>query len=347
MKRRLPRPRGAGRKIPPLPPAHLHDSENKIVREAVATINQVCHITGLNPYLVLRDWAGMLAPALERSGENARSMVLTGHFVEDTPAEAAHFKKARERYLRAADRYPSAYRAMQDAFAEVSAMLAVAAEPGLALYGRQSDLNPDIIGQIFVCLLEPGPVWRQYFPPWRVALAAAAAHLPDPAAVNDVVIETIVDAGRRLARARPGGVRLTPGENWSAYFAAVEPYLEPILLGPEVINSSVQMLALATRFPPWAVQSGVVRFVWDGADPLLAQMARINSCLYGLNGYTLELARMMQDTIAAQRDRQPDGRGEGVPDEIPEGVSLDPARPDSRVEPTFQYMFQNQGGDTP
>jgi len=172
-----------------------------------------------------------------------------------------------------------------------------------------------------------------------VALAAAAAYLPDRAAGQAAVIETVVDAGRLLARAQPGSLKLEPGENWLEYLTAVEPYIEPLVIGPEIIDSSVQMLALATRFPPWAVQSGVVRFVWDGADvdPLLAQMARINSCLYGLNGYTLELARAAEE-IGTELPRETIAPAPPALPFRPDEPAIEPPP----TGPTFQDLFRKE-----
>ena len=341
--RRLPRPQGVGRNVPRLPPAS--DVDPPLVDEAVAAIEQVCRLTRLSPWPVWKDWVGMLEAALRLQADNARAVALTGRFIEDPPEVAAHFQKARTRYLRAADQYPGAYRAMQAAFARVSALLALAAEPGLAEYGGQADLNPDVIGRIFVRLLEPGPVWRQYFPPWRTALAAAESRLPDRAAVQAAVIETVVDAGSRLARRHPDSPRLVPGENWAEYLAAVEPYLAPIVIGPELIGSSAGMLALAARFPAWAVQSGLVQFVWPeaDADPLLQQMAGINIRLYGLNGCRLELARAAAEIqqVLAQEPAAP-----SPPLVLPPAYAGpdSASEPDRRDRPTFQQRFQARKG---
>ncbi len=70
---------------------------------------------------------------------------------------------------------------MQESFAEAFAILLESAAPGLDTYGRQTDLNPDVIGQVFVTCLQPGPAspWWQYFPGWPGALTVARQAIPD------------------------------------------------------------------------------------------------------------------------------------------------------------------------
>ncbi len=43
------------------------------------------------------------------------------------------------------------------------------------------------------------------------------------------------------------------------------------------------LLASATCFAEWAVKLGLVRFIWEPADPLLQRMVKINILLFRLN----------------------------------------------------------------
>jgi hypothetical protein len=227
----------------------------------------------------------MMEASLRMWAQNMTAMATTGRFVDDPPDIAALFAQARARYLQAATRYPAAYRKMQQSFSLTFALLMESAAPGLAHYARQPDLSPDVIGQVFMTCLEPGPAWAQFFPPWAWALEQAETALPDGSAL---VYQRLVEAAL-VARARGETVILEPGENFVEWFETVQPYFEPLIIGPALIDSSVMMLATATRFQPWMVDLKLVEFYWTAdIDPLLVRMARLNAMLYNLNGYLLE-----------------------------------------------------------
>ncbi|HEX9923354.1 MAG TPA: hypothetical protein VGD99_11895 [Anaerolineae bacterium] len=334
-KRRLPRPMG-GPEPGSSPASGQPEVDQPHVLEAVQHIREVCALTRLSPHQVMADWVGMLEASLRLYGENMKAMALTGQFVDDPPEVKAHFKQARERYLRAAEHYPAAYRAMQTAFAGVSDLLMVCAEPGLAGYGQQSTLNPDVIGQIYLTLVEPGPAWARYFPAWRETLLTAR----DLYSEADELIHTALARADLKARQAgdPAWVQFEAGVNYEAWFEAIVPYLEPVIIGPADIDSSAKMLAIAAQFPTWAVQHGLVKFVWAGVDPLLLKMARINQMLYGLNGYDLALAQTAEEiaTVLAQRLAEP------RPPDRPAGPPVDDQAQPSRPDPdrTFEMLFR-------
>lgn len=155
LKRRMPRPT---RTAPhPLPPPVLYQAEpHPRAGELADKIRQFCRLAHLNPFVVWRDFVGMAEAGLTYQAENARSYALTGQFIQDPPPVAAHFKQARERYLRAAETYPAAYRVSQETFMELMAELQFFTGPGLGWYAEQTALNPDMIGQVFLELFQPG-----------------------------------------------------------------------------------------------------------------------------------------------------------------------------------------------
>ena len=277
-----------------------------------------------------------------KSQVNLKAMATTGRFEEDPPEVKAHFKKARERYLRAAEQYPGAYREMQRAFAQVGVLLEQGAAPGLTWYAHQTELNPDLIGQIFVSLLNPGPDWRQYLPAWGDALAAARAHYPDTEA-GEVIDSALVEAALAAEWAGVDLVQLEPGVNFEAWFGAIEPYLIPVVIGPPAIDSGATMLALAARFPVWAVQRGLVRFEWTGVDPLLLQMAGINIAQYGLNGYTVELVQTGVE-IEAELIRQAETQT-GPSFDAPPPLPVEEDENEDEAEPhlSFRELFRHDG----
>ena len=139
--RRLPAP-----KIPPelrpLPPrlSILPPDDNPHVNQIVRLIEQMAIMSGLSPYVLLRDWLGMLESGLKMWPANMRAMALEGQFIEDPPEIQAIFSQVRERYLRVSEQRPAVYRQMQEAFSEAFALLLDSSTPGL----EQIKGNPDV-----------------------------------------------------------------------------------------------------------------------------------------------------------------------------------------------------------
>lgn len=313
-KRRLPAPQMPAeerRPVPLRPPPTPIDNPyaNKIVR----LIEDMASMSGISEGVILKDWCGMLESGLQMWPDNMRAMAIEGHFIEDPPHIQQIFAQARERYLRASEQHPAVYRRMQESFSEAFAILLDSAAPGLDTYGRQTELNPDVIGQVFVTCLQPGPGsrWWDYFPGWLNSLAAARQAIPDG---DELVYLELAQAALK-ARSDGHAVELEPGRNWPEWFQTIQPYVEPILIGPPLVNSSVMMLAAATRFADWAVKSGLVRFIWEPADPLLRQFANINQMLFSLNGYLMAHYEALADIQAylEQQAEEPTPPPEATP----------------------------------
>lgn len=305
LKRRMPRPRPVAPPTPvPVLPRTAQDPPHPQAGELAQQIRHICQVGQLDPFVVFHDWVGMLEASLVYQAENAKAMALTGRFIEDPPPVKEHYRRARERYLRASEKYPATYRLMQTGFATVFAELELFAGPGLEWYAQQTALNPDLVGQIFLELLRPAAEWRQYFPAWGDALTAAQRLYPNAA---EIAYEALIKVAATRQFQNPSFIRLEPGINFEAWLEAVEEQFEPILIGPASITSSAMMLAIAVQFPAWMVRRGLVKFVWTGVDPLLQQMANINICLYGLNGYELKLWQAVKEISAGleEEERQP------------------------------------------
>jgi hypothetical protein len=288
----------------------------------------------------------MLEASLAYQAENVKALALTGRFIEDPPPVKEHYRRARERYLRASEKYPATYRLMQTGFARMFAELELFAGPGLEWYAQQTAFNPDLVGQIFLELLRPAAEWRQFFPAWGNVLTAAQSAYPD---AGEMVYEALVKVAATRQWQDPGFIRLEPGVNFEAWLEAVEAQFEPILIGPAHITSSAMMLAIAAQFPAWMVRRGLVEFVWAGVDPLLRQMANINICLYGLNGYDLKLWQTVEEIFSAleEEERRP-GRFWPPPDQrpaasgAPETGQRQPVvdRPGQAPAQTFASLFR-------
>ncbi len=341
-KRRLPRPTRIGTKNPDCQylSGYPQNAENPYVVAIVEQMQQVCTMANLSPLVVFTDWVGMIEAAIRLHGENMRAIALTGKVIEDPPEVAEIFRRARERYLRATEKYPAVYRQMHAAFGQAYASLIYCAEPGLEWYGQQLKLSPDIIGQVFMALIKPGPEWSQYFPAWGAALTAARGLFPD--GVEEMIYMALDEEF--------SGTYLDSIEDLEAWVDKSPVSCQSrILIGPSKINSSVMMLAAAVQFPPWAVYGGFVEFVWgEGVDPLLVKMAKINAMLYGLNGYDLELAKIAGQIEADLRQQAEESRPALplIPSPAPQEDR--PETTTSRFEaggaPTFEALFRKKDG---
>ncbi len=59
--------------------------------------------------------------------------------------------------------------------------------------------------------------------------------------------------------------------------------MERTFFGPPLFSSGVELLAAAAQFSGWALKAGLVKFIWEPADPTLRQLANINVLLFRLN----------------------------------------------------------------
>lgn len=297
--RRMPRPAGTraqpGQSRPPDPA----EAEQAPVVEIAQLIERVCAISHLGRLVVIADWLGMAEAAMRRQTLNLKAYALTGQFAPDPPDVAGIFRRARERYIAASRTYPATYREMQTAFTRVLGLLETAAQPGLETY-VQTGQTPDIIGQVFLRCLNPGPAWWPYFPPWPEALAVARVLVPDG---RDQILERLIQAGLDYRQDTPNPINPEPGERFQEWFLAVLPYVEPLILGPNLITSSAMLLALAAQFQDWARHWGLVRFYVPHPEPLLERMMSLNGMLYGLNGYALDLIKTHNDLVDHYQDQ--------------------------------------------
>lgn len=338
----MPRPAGTrsqpGRPHPP-DPAEVRQAP---VVEISQLIERVCAISRLSPWVVFSDWLGMAEAAMRRQTLNLKAYALTGQFVPDPPDVADIFRRARERYIAASRTYPATYREMQTAFTQVLALLETAAQPGLEAYVQTSQ-TPDIIGQVFLRCINPGPAWWPYFPPWPEALASGRALIPNG---RDQILERLIQAGLDYRQDTPNPLNPEPGERFQEWFLAVLPYVEPLIFGPNLVGSSAMLLALAVQFQDWARHWGLVRFYVPHPEPLLERMMSLNGMLYGLNGYAIDLIKTHNDLIDHYQNQiavapaPPPAETEPVPerDGMP-APQLD-ARATTGRGPSFEELFR-------
>jgi hypothetical protein len=320
--------------------------ENPYVVEIVRLIERVAASSKLSLFSILTGWIGMIEGSLRMWADNMRTIALDGKFVDDPPEIKAIFARVREQYLKASEQYPAAYRQMQEAYSATFALLMESAAPGLSWYGQQTDLNPDVIGQVSMACLQPGPAWGQFFPSWELVLADARTILPNG---DELVYLELAQAARR-ARCDGHAIELEPGQNFPEWFSVVENYYEPIII-TDPIDSSIMMLALAAQFSDWMVARNLVQFCWIGEiDPLLWKMAQINIRLYGLNGSVLEHIEAWLDI---QRHLEQQAEDPATTSYPPEAIapSFDRATTEDEIaeanEPTSPLTNRSQPPDGP
>ena len=335
--RRLPAPKipPGLRPLPPRPsepPAQNHPHVARIVH----LIEQMAATSGLQAPIIVKDWVGMLESGLKQWPANLRSMALEGQFIEDPPDIQAIFRQARERYLRVSADRPAVYRQMQEAFSEAFALLLESAAAGL----EGLSTNPDVIGRVVVTCLNPGhrSDWLRYFPDWITAQTTAQATLPE---AHERVYLVLAEAAWR-ARAAGHTIALNPGHNYEIWFEQIRPYIEPLVIGPPLVSSSVELLAAASQFPDWALKTGLVTFTFDPAlEPLIGSLININVMLFGLNHYLLAHCEALADIqagLSAQLETDLASPSSGYPPPAPADPALPPA-PAPRRRPATDQSF--------
>ncbi|GIK40459.1 MAG: hypothetical protein BroJett011_42920 [Chloroflexota bacterium] len=342
-KRRLPRPttrpHPLTQRLSGIPPV----IDNPAALEIAERIKRLCIISKLDPYIVLSDFFAMCKWHLRLYGINLKSFIIEGKAAEDPPDAKLFFNRARERFDQATLRQPGTFRAMIDAYTGLYQGLR---EPRpLEDAAANPTVNPDLIAQVFVACLRPGPEWWPYVPPWPVAQRLAEQLLPDPI---DMIEEALTDAGiaYRVATGYPPPETMR-AKNWGEWFSLIYPYLGTLLIGPNFINSSTMLLALAARFPAWIRQGHLIHFHMNDDVPIIHTMFEITAMLQGLNGFALTTMETMFEIGALLEEREGQIRVNPLPHPQPaepaqEEDDLHSIIPQSALSmPTFETLFRS------
>jgi hypothetical protein len=78
---------------------------------------------------------------------------------------------------------------------------------------------------------------------------------------------------------------------------AIAPYYEPITVIDPCVGSGVMLLSAAAAIPRWCSDWGLVQYYGIDIDATCAQMARINTVLYGMNGTAMMLVNKDQPLV--------------------------------------------------
>ncbi len=280
-------------------------------REIVKHLAHVTAVSGYSPAVVFDDWIRIVEASLEALPTHLKAVARTGRWAEDTPEAAEAFAQVRARYSEGAR--SSAHRRVWESFSQAFALLLESAAPGLwhyADFDQGTIMGPDVVGQVYMDFANYDPKWAaQYWTPWNVALLMSKLCIPDGARdVHDRLKQALIHPDNVLGAAVLLASLVIPEDDAGAHrewfltrvIPAAIPFYQPVSFCEPAIGSGVMMLAAASQFPEWAVALNLVVFSGMDSDVTCVRMARTNSMLYGLNGYSLKLAEAVGEAMEGQ-----------------------------------------------
>jgi hypothetical protein len=197
-----------------------------------------------------------------------------------------------------------------ESFSQAFALLLESAAPGLwhyADFDQGTIMGPDVIGQTYMDFANYDPKWAaQYWTPWNVALLMSKLSIPDGARdVHDRLKQALTHPDNVLGAAVLLASLVIPEDDAAAHrewfltrvVPAAIPFYQPLTFCEPAIGSGVMMLAAASQFPDWAIALNLVAFSGMDSDVTCVRMSKINSMLYGLNGYSLKLAEAVGEAM--------------------------------------------------
>lgn len=275
------------------------------------TLDAICYsleqarlLNGRSRAAVFRDWLTYCAAVLEfhtameairdrlQSGTNLLEAIdLSGVFA-NTPQGAS----LRQTYG-AAD---------GGSWESTAALLRTALEAALIQIAHKTDGRPfveahnlDLFGLLYQNWVYPGEPLE--LTPFSTARQIAAAIVPDGGAAVIQAIEMACQALERqdaiaaiIARAN---LKLaleyaTQGDKdgWERIIVnnllpMIAATMLPITVADPACGSGTLLMATSMRFPGFAVEAPLIKFVGFDLDPVCVQMARLNEILYGFNGH--------------------------------------------------------------
>jgi hypothetical protein len=303
----------------PLPPG-LGQGSGHYTQQIVKRLEHAFRYSHERPYQLFNDWTRIVEVTLEALPDQLKAVARTGQQAPDPPETAEVFAEVRARYEN--PHHPAAQREVWGAFGEAFALLLESAEPGLwgeGSYGRGDCgyMGPDVLGHVYMTYANADPGWRaQFFSPYNISLLLAQMTIMDGARqVYDRIKAACLHPDNLLGQAVilaslviPDGVEAEPNLHRDYFFnkviPAALPFLEKITIAdPAGVGSGIMLLASASQYPEWAVKMNIVTFVGADIDPICCRMAKLNTYLYGLNGFALRLAEAVSVAAEAQRNR--------------------------------------------
>lgn len=237
---------------------------------------------------VFGDWLELCEASLTMLPVHAESVSVSGQMAEDSPETKAVFERVRARYT-------------PERFAFLSEALALLLTASVEGY-------QDLIGEVFMQFANPNPGSGQFFTPFH--LARTMAEMLSAGCV-ELAHERLKAAIRMspLAEALAVAGSVLDGESahrwlFSRVLPAYIEHYEPVKVSDPACGSGVMLLAHASTMPAWMVQSGLIQYYGMDIDRRCVQMARINTMLYGLNGYGARISCALDASYRALEQLQ-------------------------------------------
>jgi len=279
-------------------------------KEIIKRLQSIGAISGTRPSVIFDHWLEIVDATLEALPDQVKAVLQTGQLAPDPPEVAEVFERVRTYYDD--DRLgPDRCRRIWQNFSEAFAYLLAGAAPGLWGQIDYGQIGPDLVGHIYQIYANLDPSWQaQYMTPWSVAMLMSGLTIQNgEAEVHQRLKQALTHPDNHLGAA----MLLTslaipddePDQAWDWFITrvvpAAMPFYEPIRFLEPAIGSGRLMLAAAARFPQWAVAGRLVIFAGQDVDFSCILMSRINSKLYGLNGYALRLTAAVAEGLEARQ----------------------------------------------
>jgi hypothetical protein len=279
-------------------------------KEIIKRLQSIGAIAGTRPSVVFDHWLEIVDATLEALPDQVKAVLQTGQLAPDPPEVAEVFERVRAYYDDDRLGIDRCRRIWQN-FSEAFAYLLASAAPGLWGEVNYGQIGPDLVGHIYQIYANLDPSWQaQYMSPWPVAQLMAALTIQNgEAQVHQRLKQALTHPDNHLGAA----VLMTslaipddePDQAWDWFITRVVPaalpFYVPIRFLEPAIGSGRLMLAAAARFPQWAVAGRLVTFAGQDVDFSAILMSRINSKLYGLNGYALKLTAAVAEGLEARQ----------------------------------------------
>lgn len=345
--------RRRGKKKPTIIPFEQRNFPNEIVKQ----LEQIVAISGHGSASIFEDLVLLSEVTLAALPEQIKAVGATGRFAEDTPEAAEVFAQVRSRYSESWLGQERSQRVWQH-FAKAFALLLEATEPGL--WGTPNSLDiagisgPDILGYLYQTWVNGHRATTgEVYTPWPVARLMAELTLGQSGErlVYDRLKEALCHPDNILGAAvLLAGLTLPENEPETVndYFinrvvpAAIDFYT-PVSVCDPALGSSILNLAAASIMPEWMVKLGLIRFVGQDISRIAVAMSRAEACLYGLNGYALQLEAAVVEALAVRQQTENEqvmnvqSPIQAIRDVYRNGAG---PRPENRTEHSFEVMFR-------
>lgn len=245
---------------------------------------------GIERHQIFDDFVDITEASLRMLPNHIEAARTTGQFAEDPQDVKELWDRLRSRYVKPSHSY---FEEFQTAF--------------MILLDNTSKFGyMDAIGQTYMDYANPSGWNGQYFTPYPVASMMAQITIGkiEPeinqrmTQAKDRFMQNASEIDRIVFQSKLMASYVLPDNDpdkalefyFNEIYPMIYPYFDPIRVNDPACGSGIMFVAAAEHLPKYAVYFGLVQFYGQDIDQTCCQMARINSMLYGLNGYYIKNA---------------------------------------------------------